>query len=310
MNKAGSVDRATLCALALMLLWGSSTTLSQVTVKAAPPSQAKKFTNRSGIKMAWIPPGKFMMGSDNGSTDEKPAHYLKLSSGFYIGRFEVTQRQWQTVMGTNLRPQRDKVSSSAPVRGEGDNYPMYYVSWNDAQEFIQKLNQMNDRYYYRLPTEAEWEYACRAGTTGDYAGSLDAMAWYGNNSGQRYIDVEEIVRSDPDENNYLKRQEENGNATHPVGTKEPNAWGLYDMHGNVFEWVQDFYHESYNGAPIDGSAWATDGHRCGGGTCYVLRSGSWIGSANRLRSASRTAAGPGVRSPNKGFRVVAVARTR
>lgn len=279
----------------------------------ARPSRAKRFTNQVGIKMVWIPPGEFMMGSDNADadTDEKLAHHVKLTGGFYIGRFEVTQGEWQKVIGTDLRAQRQKVNSSGLLKGESDKYPMYYVGWSDAQEFVQKLNQLNDGYFYRLPTEAEWEYACRAGTTGDYAGKLDALAWYANNSGEGYIDFEEIVRIDPDEKNYAKRQEENGNVSHPVGTKKPNGWGLYDMHGNVFEWVQDIYHDSYRGAPIDGTAWLAEGRRCFGGSyCRVLRGGSWVGRAIGVRSTSRTPAGPDVRSYNKGFRVVAVARTQ
>ena len=149
----------------------------------------------------------------------------------------------------------------------------------DAQMFIQRLNQMNDAYTYRLPTEAEWEYACRAGTTGDSAGDLKKLAWYSDSSGNR---------------------------THAVGQKQPNPWGLADMHGNVWEWCQDWYHDSYYGAPTDGSAWLS-----GGGGEYklrVLRGGSWSSYADYLRSAFRDH--PPSSGADSVFRVVASARAQ
>lgn len=203
------------------------------------------------------------MGSTNNQY-EQPVHRVSIARPFYMGRHEVTQAQWQSVMGNN------------PSNFRGENLPVEQVSWNDAQEFIRRLNALNDGYTYRLPSEAEWEYACRAGTTGDYAGNLDAMAWYGNNSEGR---------------------------TYPVGTKQRNAFGLYDMHGNVLEWCEDWYHESYAGAPTDSSAWVS-----GGGQRRMLRGGSWNYYADGLRSANRSWYVPGVRNLYLGFRVVAVAR--
>ncbi len=191
---------------------------------------------------------------------------------FELGKYEVTQAQWkqmwQEMMGNN--PSHFQNCDQCPVEN---------VSWNDAQEFIKKLNAMNDGYTYRLPTEAEWEYACRAGTSGDYAGDLDSMAWYKNNSGGQ---------------------------THPVGQKQPNGFGLYDMHGNVWEWVEDLFHDSfsYNGAPTDGSAWIS-----GGGKFRVLRGDSWLNGD--CRSASRLIGlAPDLSNGVVGFRVVAVARTQ
>jgi formylglycine-generating enzyme required for sulfatase activity len=132
-----------------------------------------------------IPGGEFSMGGDR-FYPEQPVHKVRISKAFEMGKYQVTQEQWQAVMGNN------------PSYFTGANLPVEMVSWNDVQEFIKKLNAKKDGYSYRLPTEAEWEYACRAGTTGNYAGNLDDMAWYDKNSGGK---------------------------THPVGQKKPNAWG-------------------------------------------------------------------------------------
>ena len=204
--------------------------------------------------------------------------------------------------GTTARQQSDKANPQFSMAGEGDSYPMYYVSWEEAQAFIRKLNEANDGYTYRLPSEAEWEYAARAGTTGDYAGNLDAMAWYGNNSGNNPLDAAAIWAND--KANYFKRITENGGQTHPVGQKQPNSFGLYDMHGNVWEWCQDYYQDSYAGAPTDGSTWLS-----GKDSRYrVLRGGSWGSYADGCRSADRRRNEPGGRVSRNGFRVVASAR--
>ena len=139
-------------------------------------------------------------------------------SDFYIGKYEVTQAQWRAVMGTTVRQQRDKAGTDWPLAGEGDNYPMYYVSWDEAQEFIRRLNAQTGKQY-RLPTEAEWEFAARGGNNSrgyKYSGgnSEGNIAWYSENS---------------------------NNATHPVGTKSSNELGIYDMSGNVLEWCNDWY---------------------------------------------------------------------
>jgi formylglycine-generating enzyme required for sulfatase activity len=232
--------------------------------------------NRIGMEFVWIPPGNFMMGAENGGDYkkpvhngddyEKPVHRVTISEGLYMGKYEVTQAQWQAVMGNN------------PSQFKGDNLPVAEVSWDDAIAFIARMNAQNDGYTYRLPSEAEWEYAARAGTTGDYAGDLDAMAWYSANS---------------------------GNKTHSVGTKLPNAFGLFDMHGNVWEWCQDWYHNTYAGAPADGSAWLSGGEQHD----RVLRGGSWDDYANYCRSAFRRWYAPNGRGFGFGLRVVAVTRT-
>jgi formylglycine-generating enzyme required for sulfatase activity len=236
-----------------------------------------------GMELVYVPAGTFMMGStdaeaqaaveeakrvnDNAKLEwfsrEEPKHQVTIREGFYMGKYVVTQAQWQKVMGSNPSDFKDC-----------DQCPVEEVSWNDAQEFIRKLNAMSDGFVYRLPTEAEWEYAGRAGTTGEYAGNLDAMAWYSENSGGK---------------------------SHPVGQKQPNAFGLYDMHGNVWEWCQDLYHDSYNGAPIDGSAWES-----GGGQKRVMRGGSWLFHADGLRSAARNSAFPVQTGSDSDFRVVAI----
>jgi formylglycine-generating enzyme required for sulfatase activity len=174
------------------------------------PQQRTVWENSIGMKLVFISPGTFQMGG-NDHDDQKPIHTVKITKGFYMGAFEVTQGQYQKVMGNN------------PSHFKGDdNLPVERVSWNDAVEFCKKLSQKEGKTY-RLPTEAEWEYACRAGTTtvfsfGDDESQLGDYAWYDNNSG--------------------------GNP-HPVGTKKPNAWGLYDMHGNMQEWCQDWYEKDW-----------------------------------------------------------------
>jgi formylglycine-generating enzyme required for sulfatase activity len=212
------------------------------------------------------------MGSTNGDVHERPVHQVTINYSFYIGKYEVTQAQWQAVMGDNLS------------YFKGDNLPVEEVSQQEAITFCKRLSQMNGMEY-RLPTEAEWEYACRAGTTGDYAGELDAMAWHSSNSGGK---------------------------THPVGQKQANAFGLYDMYGNVWEWCLDYYHSNYIAAPTDGSAWV-------GGSVLasaewnsnpVLRGGAWDSSANNLRSPFRNRYDWIHGFDRIGFRVVAVARTQ
>jgi formylglycine-generating enzyme required for sulfatase activity len=182
-------------------------------------------------------------------------------------------------MGTTIHQQRNKVVGSYIIVGEGDNYPMYFVSWEEAMSFMRRLNELNDGYIYRLPTDAEWEFACRAGTKGDYyADDVNDIGWSVENS---------------------------GNKTHAVGGKQPNAFGLYDMSGNVSEWCGDFYHDNYHGAPTNGSAWV----RGGESQKRVLRGGGWFDRAVYLHSAARFSDSSDYREYGIGFRVVAIART-
>src|SRR5215831_10031863 len=173
-------------------------------------SKAGELKNDTGIEFVQIQPGEFMMGCSVGdidcNADERPIHHVQLTKPFQIGKFEVTQAQWQAVMGSN------------PSTIKGDDHPVETINKDETHEFINRLNAKNDGFRYRLPTEAEWEYAARAGTGSSYTGKLDEIAWYNGNS--------------EDE-------------THPVGQKKPNAWGLYDMEGNVKEWVEDLYSANY-----------------------------------------------------------------
>jgi formylglycine-generating enzyme required for sulfatase activity len=269
-----------------------STRIAPRPAPRAPAHSAGRSPDLSGlIELVKIPAGSFMMGSAYGDSGEQPVHQVTISEEFYMGKYEVTQAQWQAVMGSN------------PSGFSGTNLPVENVSWNDASAFITKLNAKSDNYTYRLPTEAEWEYAARAGATVDYAGDLDALAWYGNNSGRQRLDAAAIFRTEAQ--NYSKRITENGGQTHAIGSKLPNAFGLFDMQGNVWEWCQDWYHDSYAGAPTDGSAWLSGGEQ----KYRVLRGGSWYDNAIYLRAASRLRLSPAYRTNSDGLRVVAVART-
>jgi formylglycine-generating enzyme required for sulfatase activity len=261
---------------------------------AQSPTQAtgrRRAVNLSGgvsLEMLEIPAGSFCMGSDDGISDEKPVHRVTLSQPFYMGKYEVTQAQWQSVMGSNPSLNEDC----------GGNCPVEQVSWDAAQKFINKLNESNDGFRYRLPTEAEWEYACRAGTTTEFA--------FGNSLSSDQANFDGDYPYGGAAKGVSRRK------TIAVGSFAPNNFGLYDMHGNVMEWCQDWYHSSYDGAPSDGSAWLSGGdqkHR-------VSRGGSMYYDGSVLRSASRNAEITAVitdcdfNCDGVGFRVVAVARTQ
>ena len=238
--------------------------------------------NRLGMELVYIPAGSFLMGSPSSEVarepDEGPRHLVTIGEGFYMGRYEVTQAQWRALMGRD--PSYFKRCGRCPVEG---------VSWHDARAFIRKLNARSGRFTYRLPTEAEWEYACRAGTTTPFAFGSSLSSGQANFNGFPYGGAAEGV---------------NRRRTTPVGSFRPNAWGLYDMHGNVWEWCEDWHNYSYDGAPADGSAWLGGGLR----RFRVLRGGSLKDRGYYLRSAERGGAAPDSRG-YYGFRVVAVPRT-
>ncbi len=239
--------------------------------------------NPIGMELVWVPFGEFVMGSENGKSDEQPVRKVTIGDGFWIGRFEVTQRQWETVMGSN----------PSYFKKCGGNCPVENVSWIDARDFIARLNARNDGFVYSLPSEAQWEYAARAGTTDDRYGDLDDIAWYVNNSGNIDIDADAI--SD------VTRLMDNGGRTRPVGGKQPNAFGLFDMLGNVGEWVEDFYSPDYRGLAADGGANLT----VGDGAFRVQRGASWASNGSRVRSAYREQYRASDRSRLLGFRVLA-----
>ncbi len=218
----------------------------------------------TGMEFVWVPGGDFQMGCgdwDGDCESDEKLHRVVLD-GFWMGKTEVTQGQWKIIMGNN--PSRFQ---------NGDDYPVEQVSWDDAQEFVRRLNAKNPGKKLGLPTEAQWEFACRSGGKPQKysgGGDPDKVAWYGNNSGRQ---------------------------THPVATKAPNGLGLHDMSGNVWEWVQDSYGDySKHGKnnPI---------YDAGGGSDRVDRGGGWHASPSYLRCADRGGAGPGYRGAGLGFRL-------
>jgi formylglycine-generating enzyme required for sulfatase activity len=248
-----------------------------------------------GAKFILLPVGTFMMGSpadEPRRSSDETQHRVTLTKPFYLQTTEVTQGQWKAVMGTN----------PSHFSSCGDNCPVEKVSWDDVQEFIRKLNQREGTNKYRLPTEAEWEYAARAGTqTALYNGplkiisdnngpALDAIAWYGGNSGVNYS-------GGYDCSGWSGKQYSSSSCgTHPVGGKSANAWGLYDMLGNVWEWVQDWRGDYPTGS-------VTDPQGPSGGSGRVGRVGSWIGRARICRAANRGNYTPGNRVSYLGFRL-------
>ena len=227
-----------------------------------PPRRPGFRASNPNLELVLIAPGEFMMGSNRNEAGEQPVHRVAVTKAFYLGKYEVTQAQWQAVMGYN------------PSRFKGDTRPVEQVSWDRAQLFLKALNEIDRRYVYRLPTEAEWEYACRAGTTGDHAGDPSLLAWHAGN-----VDDE---------------------GARPVGQKQPNAWGLFDMHGNVREWCADWLDRGYYAVspPADPRGPET-------GEFRVLRGGSWQYHFKDASSSARWGDIPQFRDESTGFRVAA-----
>ncbi|WP_242482125.1 formylglycine-generating enzyme family protein [Thiocystis violacea] len=246
--------------------------LLAVAGQAAP---AETYTDALGMTFRLIPAGSFQMGCDTArqrcDATERPAHRVTFAAPFYLSATEVTQRQWAEVMGDN------------PAHFQHPDNPVEQVSWEDAQTFLRALNQRAaPRGGYRLPSEAEWEYAARAGTQGDF--------WFGD-------DEQELGRHMW----YLDSAHEH---PHPVAQKPANPWGLYDVQGNVLEWVSDCYHADYVGAPSDGSAWTHDCQNLEDGTALrLLRGGAWYLYPNAARSAFRFRYAPSVRHYGFGLRL-------
>jgi len=246
-------------------------------------TQIESITNTIGMTLNKIPAGSFIMGAQVGESDrrhvhgESIAHKVTISKAFYIQTTEVTQGQWKAVMGTE------------PWKGEnfikeGGNYPAMYVEWDDAVAYCKKLSEKEGKTY-RLPTEAEWEYACRAGTKtawsfGDDEKVLGDYAWYDKNAD--WWDIDEKY-------------------AHQVGLKKPNAFGLYDMHGNVYEWCHDYYEEDYYKQSPEKDPTGPEP-----AFLAVVRGGSWYGYSRKSRSAyrGRDVAGSPLLPHAGGFRLV------
>jgi len=229
-----------------------------------------EFATATSIKLVQIHAGAFTMGSAEGEAnrgaDEGPATRVTLTQDFYLGATDVTQGQYESVTGTN----------PSDFKNAGKNAPVEQVTFAEATAFCQKLTEresaagrLPEGYAFSLPTEAQWEYACRAGTTGPYAGDIPAMSWYDANS---------------------------GGTTHPVAAKKPNAWGLYDMTGNVYQWCSDWYAKRYPGGSV------TDPTGPATGIVHVLRGGGWYYDRTYCRSAYRDF-DPGFRANFIGFRL-------
>jgi formylglycine-generating enzyme required for sulfatase activity len=228
-------------------------------------SSGRLFQQRFGIQpIEFVPiaPGTFWMGCSSGDSqcdsDEMPRHQVRITKGFELGKYEVTQAQWEAVMGANPSEMRDP------------ELPVETVSWEDVQAFFGRLNTLDDGYRYRLPTEAEWEYAARAGTNDPSVANLDAVGWSRDNSDKR---------------------------SRPVGQKLPNAWGLYDMQGNVWEWCADWFDVEYyrTAAPVDPPGPSNGTHR-------VVRGGGWYSGSRYCRVSVRGWVSPGDRGSFDGFR--------
>jgi len=268
----------------LLMVWAWT---ADAQVAKPPQAGATKTVDLGGgvkLELVWCPPGTFTMGSSMAERraavvagylmkwyNHETQHKVTWTKGFWLGKYEVTQRQWQSVMGKN----------PSYLKKAGLDAPVERVSWNDCQKFLKKLPPPAG-YEFRLPTEAEWEYACRAGTA--------TVFHYGNDldSSQANFDGRQPFGNG--------REGEYRRTTVKVGSFRPNAWGLHDLHGNVYEWCQDRYGDYPSGA-------VTDPAGKGGGSYRVLRGGCWINFARRCRSADRSGADPSVSGPILGLRV-------
>ncbi|MEI7637978.1 MAG: formylglycine-generating enzyme family protein [Syntrophus sp. (in: bacteria)] len=252
----------------LMLVVISLTIVCFVPYSISQEKGSNTFTSPTlGAKFVLIPAGTFTMGSPSGElgrfNDESPQRRVTISQSFYVQTTEVTQGEWQRVMGNN----------ASHFNSCGDDCPVENVNWNDVHDFIRRLNRQEGTDKYRLPTEAEWEYTARAGTTkrfysGDNDDDLSRAGWCGNSRSR----------------------------THPVGQKTPNSWGLYDMHGNVWEWVQDWKGDYPAGSVTDPTGPSSGSYR-------VNRGGSWNNDVRSCRAANRGGYTPDFRNYRLGFRL-------
>jgi len=251
----------------------STVTLPAPVEKTIEPKASESFRDTLkdgslGPEFVQIPGGTFRMGSNDGGDREKPVHTVSVKS-FALGKYEVTFEEYDKFCDATGRSKPDDEGWGRGKR------PVINVSWDDAKAYVKWLSEQTGKDY-RLPSEAQWEYACRAGSTGKYSfgddvSQLRNYGWYNSNSGSK---------------------------THPVGEKQANKFGLYDMHGNVWEWLEDKWHDSYNGAPSDGSAWMS-----GDSNVHLRRGGFWSGYVNYLYCANRYWDDATDRGDGWGFRI-------
>jgi formylglycine-generating enzyme required for sulfatase activity len=272
-----AAHRGLACAVAIALLWSiagggfaqetKKDASLQNSIKANAEQTALDLGGGAKLELVLIHPGSFTMGDEKGGSDEKPVHKVTITKPFYVGKYKVTQQQWEAVMGSN------------PSLAKSPTNPVERVSWEDCQAFLKKLNEKfgDTAVKLSLPTEAQWEYACRAGSTtkycfGDKETDLGRYAWFIANSKGKL---------------------------HPVGEKKANAWGLYDVHGDAWEWCADWYDKAYYKASP-----ANDPTGPASGTFRVCRGSSWDNTAPDCRSAFRLFGVPSDHFPYISLRVV------
>jgi formylglycine-generating enzyme required for sulfatase activity len=258
-----------------------------------PQAGDVKTNPKDGQRYVWIPPGRFQMGCSPGDAqcyeDEKPAHPVEITKGFWMGQTAVTVGAYKR-SGKPMPPEPKLLDRPLNANWADLQQPIVNVTWDEAVGFCEAAGM-------RLPTEAEWEYAARAGTTGARYGTLDDIAWYANNSGEKRLDADAIWKDD--QKNYATRLKDNGNGPHAVGTKLPNVWKLYDMLGNVWQWTADWYDAKYYEQKE-----GRDPLGPPSGTQRTLRGGSWDSNTWYSRVSLRVRYEPSVRNYGLGFRCI------
>jgi len=256
-----------------------------------------RISPKDGQRYVWIPPGSFTMGCSPGDSEcfdeEKPPHQVTLTKGFWIGQTAVTVGAWKRyriATGTTALPTADGLGEKNWNEAGDENMPAGMMTWDEAKSFCEWAAM-------RLPTEAEWEYAARAGTTAARYGDLDSIAWYGDNSGNQRIDSTALWKQDA--KTYAQKLFENGNFVHGVGLKQPNAWKLYGMLGNVYDWTADWYDAGYYA-----KSETQDPLGPPGGQFRVGRGGSWLSYPQIVRFSYRYRGAPGYGDPVIGCRCV------
>jgi formylglycine-generating enzyme required for sulfatase activity len=274
---------------------GRTVEMPPVVTGRGPQPGDVRLNPKDGQRYVWIPPGRFSMGCSPGDTEcaaeETPAHVVTISKGFWLAQTHVTVGAWKryrAATGKSALPSIDTLGRTNLNEGGSDDRPVVAVTWEEARDFCGWAGS-------RLPTEAEWEYAARAGSTSARYGALDAIAWYGDNVGKNRIDAAQIWRTD--QANYDKRLLDNGNGPRAVAQKQPNAWNLYDMLGNVWQWTADWYDAAYYAR-----AESRDPLGPPNGQRRVMRGGAWSGGPWNIRLSYRIPGDPAGRNISIGVR--------